>query len=145
MAYRVGRMRRRLKREYAALDAAEIASLSRKEPRGTLEEEVFECELAYSGDTLRPAPDFFAGAHVLIHEASFVRPGEADPAKGLHSDVQSVLAAAREAGVRNLVLFHMSRRYESDSSLDDVRSVIGQSGFHGPVILIRGGYNLPTD
>ena len=145
MAYRVGRIRRGLKAEYAKLGAAEISKLVRQEPRGTLEEEVFECELAYSGDTLRPAPDFFAKAHVLIHEASFVMPGEADPSKGLHSDVQSVMAAARDAGVRNLVLFHMSKRYESQSSMDDVRSVIEQSGFQGPVMLIRGGYNLPTD
>lgn len=145
LAYRVGRMRRRLKHEYAILDAAEIARLIRQEPRGTWEEEVFECELAYSGDTLRPEPDFFAGAHVLIHEASFVLPGDADPAKGLHADLQSVVAAARDAGVRNLILFHMSRRYEDDSALDDVRSVIQQSGFGGPVVLIRGSYNLPTD
>jgi len=66
-------------------------------------------------------------------------------AKGLHADVQSVVAAARDAGVRNLVLFHMSRRYEDDASLDGVRSIIEQSGFRGPVVLIRGGYNLPTD
>ena len=145
MAYRIGRMRRRLRREYAALDAAEVSRLVRQAPRGSLEEEVFECELAYSGDTLRPAPDFFAGAHVLIHEASFVLPGDADPTKGLHADLQSVAAAAHDAGVRNLVLFHMSRRYEDDTSLDGVRSVIEQSGFLGPVVLIRGAYNLPTD
>ena len=144
-AYRVGHMRRRLRLEYAKLDAAQIAQLVRQAPRGTLEEESFECELAYSGDTQRPAPGFFVGAHVLIHEASFVVPGDADPAKGLHADVQSVVAAARDAGVRNLVLFHMSRRYEDDASLDGVRSIIEQSGFRGPVVLMRGGYNLPTD
>ncbi len=145
MAYRVGRMRRRLKREYATLDPAEIARLARQVPRGSLDEEVFECELAYSGDTLRPEPEFFAGAQVLIHEASFMLPGDADPAKGLHADVQSVLAAARDARVRNLILFHMSRRYEGETALDGVRAVIEQSDFHGPVMLIRGGYNLPTD
>ena len=59
MPYRIGRMRRRLKHEYAALGPAEIARLVRQSPRDTLEEEVFECELAYSGDTLKPAPDFF--------------------------------------------------------------------------------------
>jgi hypothetical protein len=74
---------------------------------------------------------------------SFVLPDDADPAKGLHADLQTVVAAARDVGVRNLILFHMSRRYEDESALDDVRSVIQKSGFGGPVVLIRGSLESP--
>ncbi len=144
-AYRIGRVRRRLKSQYRSLPGTEIADLVKIRPRDELEEDWFECELAYSGDTERLNPEFCSGAHVLIHEASFLNAEDADSEKGIHAGVSTALQCAIEANVRSLILFHASRRYETDTYVAGVRSQIEQIGLQCPVVLIRGSFNLPTD
>jgi ribonuclease Z len=87
LAYRIGRTRRRLKPEFRSLPGNEIAALAKTRSKEELEEDWYECELAYSGDTERLDPDFCTGAHVLIHEASFLNPEDADSEKGIHAGV----------------------------------------------------------
>ena len=145
LAYRIGRMRRRLKDEYRSLPGSEIARLVKTRAKDELEEDWFECELAYSGDTERFDPGFCKGAHVLIHEASFLDSTDADAEKGIHADVSTALQCAVEANVRTLILFHGSRRYETENYIAGIRALIEDKGVKCPVILIRGSYNLPTD
>lgn len=145
LAYRIGRTRRCLKQEFRGRQSAEIAKLAEKCSRDELEEEKFECELVYSGDTDHLDREFCQGAHVLIHEASFLFADDADSEKGIHSNVGEALTCAAESEARALVLFHSSRRYSDHMFTMGVQSLIERTGLNCPVALIRGSYNLPTD
>ena len=145
LCYRIGRHRRRIKAEFRHLSAPQIKAYAASGRRAEIEERAFECEFVYSGDARRIPVEFCQDAHVLIHESCFLAAEDSDPEKGIHANMEEVLRVAREAEVRCLVFFHVSRRYEEAPLLSSARALVQQSGIVCPVMLIRGGYNLPTD
>ena len=70
-----------------------------------------------SGDT-RPVPtlrDFARGADLLVHEATFSQQDHARAKETGHSTAAEAATIAQEAGVRNLVLTHISPRYSREA------------------------------
>lgn len=78
-----------------------------------------------TGDTA-PCPeveDAARGADVLVHEATFLRRDGAIAARSLHSTAAGAAALAHRAGVRMLVLTHLSHRYTSGEIVLEAREM----------------------
>ncbi len=74
--------------------------------------------LVVTGDT-RPAPATVEAAReadVLVHDSTFSDAEQARAAETFHSTAREAGRIAREAGVRELVLTHLSTRYDQDPS-----------------------------
>jgi ribonuclease Z len=89
-------------------------------------------KLGYATDT-RPsviAAKAFAGADLLIHESTYGSE-KADAAKEyMHSTATECASLAKKAGVKRLVMTHISARYqESDSLVVEARKVFKNSSF----------------
>jgi len=77
-------------------------------------------KVAYSGDT-KPCANMVKlakAADLLIHDGTFL---EEDEGKA-HADVKQAAKIAAEAGVKQLVLTHMSRRYSTKEDIRELES-----------------------
>jgi ribonuclease Z len=76
-------------------------------------------KIVYTGDT-RPSEhivELARGADVLIHDCTLADELAEKAAENFHSTPHGAAEAAKRAGVKQLVLIHMSTRYEDDSVL----------------------------
>ena len=82
--------------------------------------------VVYSGDT-EPCENMVTiskKADLLIHDATFAEYVE----DRMHSGAKDAAAIAKKAGVRNLILTHFSRRYQSTKELgDEAKKVFANS------------------
>lgn len=77
--------------------------------------------IAYTGDTvpLGSITEACKGIDVLIHEATYCDEEKELAQKNLHSTCVEAANTARAAGVRRLILTHISNRYESDDLMTE--------------------------
>jgi ribonuclease Z len=97
--------------------------------------------LVYTGDT-RPVDSVVEaseGADLLIHDATFADDWADRARRTAHSTAREAATVAREAGVAQLALTHISTRYGGDPSpvLDDAREV-----FDGECFVADDGQRL---
>ena len=78
-------------------------------------------KVVYSGDTLinRNMKMLAEGADLLIHDATFLEKDRDQLQK--HASVEEVLEMAKEVNVKQLILTHISRRYQN---IDELKEVI---------------------
>ena len=134
LGYRVIEARRRLKPEFSAMAPSEIEAAAREGRRDTLLEDTSHVLLAHSGDAMPIDPALVTGADLLFHDATFLE--ESDRREPIHATTGEALEVALRAGVRTLVLYHLSIRYDRRTAIPALRSQVGSSGFAGECFLL---------
>jgi ribonuclease Z len=134
LGYRVVETRRRLKPEFADWPRAEIEQRARDGRRDEMMESFRHIVFAHSGDAMPVTAALVQGADLLVHDATFL--DAADRREPIHASTEEALAVARDAGVRTLVLHHLSIRYDRAMALGILRGQVAASGFAGPVWLL---------
>ena len=132
--YRLVEARRRLKREFATLPQLDVERLAREHGRNHVMEEYTHVVVAHSGDAMPVAVELITDADLLVHDATFLEPG--DRRAPIHASSREVFALARAARVRTLVLNHLSIRYERTAALATLRAQLAASGFAGDAWLL---------
>lgn len=137
VGYRVVETRQRLKPEYASMPQAEIEAAARRGERDALLEDATHVVFAHSGDAMPIDPALVANADVLVHDATFLN--EPDRREPIHATTEEALAVATAAGVKTLILYHLSIRYDRRTAIDALRQQVASSGFMGECLLLDEG------
>jgi ribonuclease Z len=135
--YRVLEERRRLKPAFAGLPQADIRARVAAEGRDALTEPYRHVVFAHTGDSMPIDPALAAGADLLVHDATFL--DREDRKWDIHASTEEALEVGRAAGVKALVLHHLSVRYERSEALPRLRDQLGASGFSGSCSLLDDG------
>lgn len=136
LGYLVLERRRRLRPEFQGLAEADIRTLVSERGRDALMEDYDQILFAHTGDSMPLDPSLFHRADVLVHDATFLI--EADRRERIHATTAEALGVAREAGVRTLVLQHLSVRYERDEAIPALRKQVVDLGYQGECWLLDG-------
>ncbi|MEW5983269.1 MAG: MBL fold metallo-hydrolase [Acidobacteriota bacterium] len=141
LGYRVLDQRRRLRAEFAGLPEREIRDRVRTLGRDTLMEPYRHVLFAHTGDSMPLDPALVERADLVVHDATFLEPG--DRKWDIHASSVEVLAMAREARIACLVLNHLSVRYDRGEALPSLRAQVAASGFEGGCWLLDDGRLIP--
>jgi ribonuclease Z len=136
LGYQVVERRRRLRAEHAGLTDAEIRKLVGEIGRDRLLEEFEKIVFAHTGDTMPLGPDVFRDADLVVHDGTFLV--EEDRREPIHATTAEAITTARDAGVRTLVLHHLSVRYERDQAIPALRQQVADLGYTGRCWLLDG-------
>lgn len=137
LGYRVVEARKRLKPEFATLTQSDIEAAARGGTRDAMLEDIRHVLFAHSGDAMPIDPALAANADVLVHDATFL--SEPDRREPIHATTEEALDVARRAGVKTLVLYHLSIRYDRATALPTLRAQVASSGFMGDCWLLDEG------
>jgi ribonuclease Z len=134
LGFRVVEVRQRLKPEFAGRPQAELELLARSSRRGEMMDAFRHIVFAHSGDAMPVPAEAVRGADLLVHDATFL--DERDRREPIHASSREALAVARGAGVKALVLQHLSIRYDRRAAVHALREQVAASGFEGRVWLL---------
>jgi ribonuclease Z len=141
VGYRVLEVRRRLKPEYRDVPEETLRRLAAEGRRDEAMEEYRHIVFAHTGDSMPLDSALFQGADLLVHDATFLDP--ADRAEPLHATSEEAIGAAHAAGVKRLVLHHLSVRYERREAIPHLSRQVRELGFEGECWLLDGPDLLP--
>ena len=122
----------KLKSEFAELSQKEITELALSQGREAITSPVDEKWATISGDGCPLSVEEVAGTQLLIHEATFLRAEDYDADEAgedvghVHSTVFDALSLAKNAGVKNVLLYHISTRYSDQEIRDAIREIAAQ-------------------
>jgi ribonuclease Z len=134
--YRVVETRRRLKPEYRDFSTEAIRQLASQGRRDEAMEQYRHILFAHTGNSMPLDPALFRGADLLVHDATFLDP--ADRTVAVHATTAEAIVTAREAGVKSLVLHHLSVRYAREEAVPALCRQLRELGFEGEGWLLDG-------
>jgi ribonuclease Z len=134
LGYRVIETRKRLKPQFVSLPQSEIEAAARSGKRDDFLEDAPHVLFAHSGDAMPIDPAIVANADVLVHDATFLN--EPDRREPIHATTEEALDVATRAGVKALVLYHLSIRYDRATAIPTLRTQVAASGFMGDCWLL---------
>ena len=137
IGYRVLESRRRLTAEHAGKPSAEIERLAKSQGRDALMESFEHVLFIHSGDAMAIDITNAMDADLLVHDATFL--GADERREPVHATSEEALEVACAAHVRELVLNHLSVRYERPAAIDRLRQQVRRSGFPGRCWLLDDG------
>ena len=137
LGYRVTETRRRLKPEFGTMSQADIEAAARAGRRDELLEDASHVVFAHSGDAMPIDPALVRDADILVHDATFLE--EPDRREPIHATTEEALDVATQAGVKSLVLYHLSIRYDRGTAIPALRAQVAASGFSGDCWLLDEG------
>ncbi len=142
LGYRILETRNRLRHEYRDFSQSEIVERIREIGREAMSETYDKPLFIYGGDSMPIPTHYVEGAEVLLHDATFLFPE--DRQEKTHATVEEAVEVARKAGVKGLLLFHLSTRYRRSEIRKVIQEVVSRSGLKIPVVYSfpRG---LPTN
>jgi ribonuclease Z len=111
LGYKVVESRKRLRPEFAHLEEKEIRERAQKGNIGELMESYDAVIAAFGGDGLPLDAKDVPQADLLVHEATLLDAGERK--HQLHSTLDEAVQVAAQAGVKQLLLHHISGRYRT--------------------------------
>jgi len=109
--YNIIEERRKLKKEYLGLSKEKIIDLVNRFGKDYLTYTYDKKILTISGDTMAIDPRIAEGTDLLLHECTFLN--KKDRKGEIHASIEEVLELIEESRVKNVVLYHISSRYES--------------------------------
>lgn len=121
--------KKKVRAEFRALPQAELDAIRLREGVDGITELVDERWVCVGGDGCPLEPEAARGAQLLLHEATFLSGDDyeeydseeaGEDVGHVHSTVAQALEVAREAGVPNVVLYHISTRYTDQQIRDAV-------------------------
>lgn len=142
LGYRVIQVKYKLKQTYLNLSGNDIKQVIEKIGRDEAYDKHETILLAYSGDTPCENFEYWNGADILIHEATFLG-GEED--KNIlthgnkHSSLKDVLQATNTIKINKLILGHFSSRYDSTKIRLAVTELCKTHNISIPVYLVLPG------
>jgi ribonuclease Z len=134
LGYAVVEQRRRLKPAFAGQPEADIRALVQRDGRDAVMEAYQHVRFAHTGDAMPIDPAGVAGADLLVHDATFL--DAADRKWAIHATTLEALEVGLAAGVRCLVLHHLSIRYDRAAALPALRAQVAASAFAGECWLL---------
>lgn len=121
--------KQKLREEYQQLSQSELDEVRCEIGRDGITRDVDERWITISGDGAPLTPAQVRGTKVLLHEATFLQPEDYDSEEAgedighVHSTVWDALVLAKESGVENVVLYHISTRYTDAEIKSAVREL----------------------
>jgi ribonuclease Z len=137
LGYRVLEKRKRLKPEFASMTQSAIEAAARSGTRDALLEEVQHILFVHSGDAMPIDPALAMNADLLVHDATFLN--EPDRREPIHATTEEALDVAKRANVKELILNHLSIRYDRTTAIDALKKQVAASGFTGRCSLLDEG------
>ncbi len=135
LSFRIDQERWLLKPEFQDIPQEELNRKFAKEGREKLTTRILQPLIFYSGDgrvTLDPASKEIA---LLIHESTFLEPSQ----QLTHSSLPETIELFRELKAKQLLLYHLSTRYEFKEYLKKLEALVPDPKERARIHLIRPG------
>jgi len=130
LGYNLIEKRNRLREDFLNLSQEEIFKLVKEKGKSYITEPYEHIILSYVGDSMPVSHEKVMNAEVLMHEASFIY--EKERKYKVHATLEEAVEVAKKAGVKYLLLYHISSRYSREEINRKLSAIMKEKGINIP-------------